>query len=80
MLDEMHLNIGTIDIGMIPRPDVFHTQDPHSLKIPCRLLVPEERENERKSQLTWQQWNNTLKSEQKVKGKDAENHLHFVFF
>lgn len=40
-LDEMHLNIGIIDIGMIPCPDVFHTQDPHSLKIPCRLLVHE---------------------------------------
>ena len=40
-LDEMHLNIGIIDIGMIPCPEVFHTQDPHSLKIPCRLLVHE---------------------------------------
>lgn len=57
-LDEMLLNISIIDIGMIPVRMSFMHRDPHSLKIPCRLLVRERKKEtmrERRSQLTWQQ-------------------------
>ena len=51
-LDEMLLNISIIDIGMIPRPDVFHTQGSSQFKDSLQTTCSwkKERENERKKE------------------------------